>query len=367
MRNSDERSDKLVTSLPLRSPIAESYRTLRTNIQFAAVDKEEVKTILVTSTQPGEGKTVTSANLSIVMAQADIRTVYIHADLRRPTGHKIFGLQNVQGLTTYLVGQASLEEIIQETDIPNLQVITSGPIPPNPAELLASKKMERFLDELKEIFDMIIIDTPPVLAVTDATILSKKVDGCVLVVSSGVTSKEMAAKAKRQLTNAKAPLLGVILNNKQISKKEHNTYYYYESEEKEEDSPRGKRKKESKRVGKGLFSRKSTKSSKDPIKDMIEEKIVEEKPEIQEEPKVVRKSVVFPPSKKENGPKRVEKGISLFSRKSTKGLKDPIKDMIEEKIVDEKKEIQEELKVVGKLPVTTPSKNHRRSRTKRGR
>lgn len=279
MRITDERSDKLVTSLPLKSTIAESYRTLRTNIQFASVDREQIKTILVTSTQPGEGKTVTSANLSIVMAQADIKTVYIHADLRRPTGHKIFGLQNVKGLTTYLVGQASIEEIIQDTDIPNLQVITSGPIPPNPAELLASKKMENFLEELKLKFDMIIIDTPPVLAVTDATVLSQKVDGCLLVVSSGITSKEMASKAKNQLMNAKAPLLGVILNNKKLSKKEYNTYYYYENDKKEEII-QGKIKKESKREERSMFSSKIKKVTHDPIKDMIEEKSEDVKEEL---------------------------------------------------------------------------------------
>lgn len=272
MRHLDERSDKLITTLPPRSPIAESYRTLRTNIQFAAIDKDDVKTILVTSTQPGEGKTVTSANLSIVMAQAEIKTVYVHADLRRPTGHKIFGLANVKGLTTYLVGQGAIEEIIQDTDIPCLKVITSGPIPPNPAELLASKKMEKFLEDLKQQFDMIIIDTPPILAVTDATILCKKVDGCLLVVSSGLTSKEMASKAKQQLVNAKAPILGVILNNKKLSKKEYNTYYYYESNNEENrntEQVNVKKKREEKKI--------IAKKEIDPIKKMLEEDTEKEK------------------------------------------------------------------------------------------
>lgn len=278
MKTIEDRSAKLITSLPPKSPISESYRTLRTNIQFAAVDQENIKTILVTSTQPGEGKTVTSANLSIVMAQAELKTVYVHADLRRPTGHKIFNVQNVKGLTTYLGGQVSIEEIIQDTNIPNLSVITSGPIPPNPAELLASKKMEKFLDGLKEKFDMIIIDTPPILAVTDATILSKKVDGCLLVVSSGLTNKEMAAKAKQQLVNANAKILGVILNNKKLSKKEYSTYYYYESDKKEYIE-KGKTKKVSKKEVKTLTNR-FKKEVKDPIKEMIEEKPVEKNEEL---------------------------------------------------------------------------------------
>lgn len=288
MRSLDERSEKLIISLPPRSPIAESYRTLRTNIQFAAVDKEEIKSILVTSTQPGEGKTVTSANLSIVMAQAELKTVYVHADLRRPTGHKIFGLQNVKGLTTYLVGQAQLEEIIQKTDISNLSVITSGPIPPNPAELLASKKMGKFIEELKEQFDMIIIDTPPILAVTDATVLSNKVDGCLLIVSSGLTGKEMAKKAKQQLMNVKAPILGVILNNKKLSKKEYSTYYYYENDKNEEVFEE-KRKKVSKKEVKNLLSKKVKKDIKDPIKEMTEEveKVEDHIVEVKEELKVV--------------------------------------------------------------------------------
>ena len=282
MKTIENRSEKLITSLPPRSPIAESYRTLRTNIQFAAVDQENIKTILVTSTQPGEGKTVTSANLSIVMAQTELKTVYVHADLRRPTGHKIFGVQNVKGLTTYLGGQISVDEIIQDTDIPYLSVITSGPIPPNPAELLASKKMEKFLDELKEKFDMIIIDTPPILAVTDATILSKKVDGCLLVVSSGLTSRDMAAKAKQQLVNANATILGVILNNKKLTKKEYSTYYYYESDKKSdeiEDHEEGKIKRVSKKEVKTLTN-KFKKETKDPIKEMIEDDSVGRKEEL---------------------------------------------------------------------------------------
>lgn len=278
MKKLDIRSNKLITALPPRSPIAESYRTLRTNIQFAAVDQENIKTILVTSTQPGEGKTVTSSNLSIVMAQTELKTVYVHADLRRPTGHKIFGVNNLKGLTTYLGGHISIEEIVQDTDIPNLKVITSGPIPPNPAELLASKKMEKFLDELKKKFDMIIIDTPPLLAVTDATILSKKVDGCLLVVSSGLTSKEMALKAKQQLLNANATILGVVLNNKKLSKKEYSNYYYYESNNKEdyndEEFIEGKVKKVSKKEINTL-SRKLKKQSKDPLKELVEEAPVE--------------------------------------------------------------------------------------------
>lgn len=207
-----------------KSPITEAYRTLRTNIQFSSIDRQ-LKSIMVTSTGPSEGKSTTIANLATVFAQSDKKTVIIDADLRKPTVHYTFDLVNRSGLSTYLAGQDPLEQVIQKTEIPNLDVICSGPIPPNPAELLNSKAMTRFIQEISEMYDQVLFDTPPVIAVTDAQLLATKVDGVLLVVSSGNTNKDIALKAKQQLEHVKANILGVVLNNKQI--KGDNYYYYY--------------------------------------------------------------------------------------------------------------------------------------------
>lgn len=214
----------LMTIIDPKSPISEQYRTIRTNIQFSSVD-EEVKSLMVTSAGPGDGKSTTTANLAVVFAQQGKRVLLVDADLRKPTVHYIFNLTNTFGLTSVLSKQASLENAINKTDIENLFVLTSGPIPPNPAELLGSKAMEQFFDDaLNKVFDLILFDTPPLLAVTDAQILSNKCDGTVLVVSSGKTEKEQVIKAKELLDAAQSRLLGVVLNNKKI---ENNSYYYY--------------------------------------------------------------------------------------------------------------------------------------------
>jgi protein-tyrosine kinase len=229
LQNLDERYSKLVAHWNPKSPISEAYRTIRTNIQFAGIDRE-IKTMLVTSTGPGEGKSTTSANLAIVMAQSDKKTVYIDADMRKPTGHRTFQVANRKGLTSYLAGQATLEEVLQGTMVPGLSLMTAGPIPPNPAELLASKRMGHLLEELKKEFDCIILDTPPVIAVADATILATQVDGCILVVNAGKTNRDLAIKARQQLENVNASILGVVLNNKEV--KGNDYYYYYYGEQK---------------------------------------------------------------------------------------------------------------------------------------
>lgn len=222
----NKRYEKLIAHWDPKSPVSEAYRTLRTNIQFAGVD-QEIKTILVTSTAPEEGKSTTSANLAVVTAQAGKRTLYIDADLRKPTGHQTFYVPNRRGLTSFLAGQTALENTVQKTGIENLFVMTAGPIPPNPSELLGSKKMRAALEELQTHFDAIILDTPPTLAVADSTIMARMVDGCILVVNSGKTNRDMAKKAKQQLENAHARLLGIVLNNKK-AKKNEDYYYYYQ-------------------------------------------------------------------------------------------------------------------------------------------
>ncbi|MCM3741814.1 CpsD/CapB family tyrosine-protein kinase [Oceanobacillus luteolus] len=214
----------LITKVNPKSPISEQYRTVRTNMQFSSVDNE-LKSFLVTSSGPAEGKSSTTANLAVVYAQQGKRVLLIDADLRKPTMHYTFRLDNLRGLSNVLVGENTLEEAVNQTDVETLDVMTCGPIPPNPSELLASRKMENLLKEAKLSYDLVIFDTPPVLAVTDAQILANIVDGTVLVVRSGKTEVEAAEKAKESLAPAKAKLLGVVLNGRE--KKASNYYYYY--------------------------------------------------------------------------------------------------------------------------------------------
>lgn len=214
----------LITKVNPKSPISEQYRTVRTNMQFSSVDND-LKSFLVTSSGPAEGKSSTTANLAIVYAQQGKRVLLIDADLRKPTMHYTFRLDNLRGLSNVLVGEISLEEAVNGTDIDTLDVMTCGPIPPNPSELLGSRKMETLLKEAKLSYDLVIFDTPPVLAVTDSQILANIVDGSVLVVRSGSTEIEPAQKAKEALMPAKAKLLGVVLNDRE--KKASNYYYYY--------------------------------------------------------------------------------------------------------------------------------------------
>lgn len=214
----------MITKLNPRSPIAEQYRTIRTNLQFASVD-EELKTMLVSSPGPGAGKSITTANLAVVYAQQGKKVLLIDADMRKPTVHYTFRLDNLHGLSSILVGEESVEGAVSTTDIDNLDIIPCGPIPPNPSELLGSRKMRTLLHEAGLVYDLIIFDTPPVLAVTDAQILANIVDGSLLVVRSKETENEAAIKAKEALEPAKAKLLGAVLNDRE--KKASNYYYYY--------------------------------------------------------------------------------------------------------------------------------------------
>ncbi|KNH16802.1 capsular biosynthesis protein [Priestia megaterium] len=230
-KNKAQKNDKMLTlkrrllahNSP-KDPVAEQYRTIRTNIQFSNVD-QDIKTIVVTSSGAEEGKSTTTSNLATVYAQQGLNVLLIDADLRKPTGHYTFRLENHIGLTNVLTRQSTLAQAVQESEIPHLSVLTSGPIPPNPSELLASAQMAELLKEMKEQFDMIIFDTPPILAVADAQILANQVDGTILVVSSGKTEKDAALKSKELLSNAQGKLLGVVLNNRKVE--EGNYYYYY--------------------------------------------------------------------------------------------------------------------------------------------
>lgn len=214
----------LITKLNPKSPISEQFRTVRTNLQFAAVD-EELRSMLVTSSSPSEGKSMTTANLAVVNAQQGKKVLLIDADMRKPTVHYTFRLDNLHGLSNILVGEGTLQTATFASDVDNLDILSSGPIPPNPSELLGSKRMARLLQEALEIYDLVIFDTPPVLAVTDAQILANLVDGTLLVIRSGQTHLEAATKAKEALMPAKARLLGTVLNDRE--KQASNYYYYY--------------------------------------------------------------------------------------------------------------------------------------------
>lgn len=216
---------KLITRSNPKSFVSEQYRTVRTNINFSMPDKE-LQTILFTSASPGEGKSTTASNLAYTFASEGKRVIIIDADMRKPTVHYTFHLTNTLGLSNLLTRKALLQDVVKDSGTENLHVITCGPIPPNPAELLGSKTMDQLLTDLKKVYDMIIFDAPPVLSVTDGQILANKCEGTVLVVSSGSTQKESALKAKELLNSSKAHIIGTVLNNFKLEK-EHGYYQYY--------------------------------------------------------------------------------------------------------------------------------------------
>lgn len=221
---------KLIVYEDAKSPIAEAYRTLRTNIQFSKTDGE-LKTIMFTSSGPGEGKSTTIANTAVALAQSGKQVILVDCDLRKPVQHKIFSKKN-RGLTNILVEEIEANHFIQNTQVENLRLLTSGPIPPNPSELLGSAKMLELITYLKTQADYVIIDAPPVIAVTDASVLASKVDGITLIVNSGSVRPEMAQKAKELLIKANGHLLGVILNRIEIEEEHAYYYYYYGSDNK---------------------------------------------------------------------------------------------------------------------------------------
>lgn len=220
-------TNPLITISNPRSPIAEAYRALRTNLEFSNLDKS-LRALLVTSAGAEEGKSTTLANLAVTIAQSGKRVILVDADLRRPTQHQIFELKNNVGLTDMARDDALLAAPpLQDSGVPNLQILTSGQLPPNPAEILGSKRMSEILVALLERADLILFDAPPVLAVTDAVVLSAKMDGVLLVVSAGKTKRENAKKARAQLEKINARILGAVVNN--VKAEKGASYYYAES------------------------------------------------------------------------------------------------------------------------------------------
>lgn len=230
MRNTANTTAELITHVDPMSAASEAFRVLRTNLQFMGLDKP-LKSILITSATPGEGKSTVAANLAVTFAQAGLNVCLIDADLRRPRVAKLFGVDNWRGLTTAVVSQSGLEADLQPSGVPGLTLLTSGPIPPNPAEMLGSARMSRLLEGFEARFDMVIIDSPPTLAVTDAAVLAPKVDGVILVIRSGQVARQQAIRAKEALEAVKANLLGVTLSAVPNEGREGYYYYYYYSGE----------------------------------------------------------------------------------------------------------------------------------------
>lgn len=205
------KAQQLITYTNPKSNTSEAYRTLRTNIQFSSLDRD-LRTLVVTSTKPGEGKSTITSNMAIAMAQSGKKVLLLDCDLRKPTIHKKFGVTNVKGLTNVLLKDKKFEDCVLITKQENLHVVTSGPIPPNPSELLGSNKFKILLKHLSSIYDVILVDAPPALIVTDAQILSSVCDGTVLLTSYGETEKEALLEGKSLLTKVNSNILGIILN-----------------------------------------------------------------------------------------------------------------------------------------------------------
>jgi capsular exopolysaccharide synthesis family protein len=217
----------LVTVEKPRSPIAEAYRLLRANIEIAAAADNPVRTLVVTSSGPSEGKSVTAANLAVAFAQSGKHVILVDADLRRPSLHKLFQVVNKRGVTTALLqgGHGMVSDHLSPTRIENLFLLPSGPLPPNPAELLGSQRMADYVKELSSQADMVIFDSPPVLAVADATLLARVCDAALFVVLAEATQGEAIKRAKIQLEQSGTQMLGVVLNRVSSSS---SGYYYYQ-------------------------------------------------------------------------------------------------------------------------------------------
>jgi succinoglycan biosynthesis transport protein ExoP len=217
--------DKLLTRKDPFAPESEAYRRLRSNIQFMSVDRP-LKAIVVTSATSGEGKSMTTANLGIVMAQAGLKTILVDADLRRPSLDRIFRVSNIRGMTDLLrAPELDVNSHLKETGVENLRLLPGGMVPPNPSELLGSKRMEQLLDKLSKQADVVIVDSPPVLAVTDAAVLAKHVSGLVLVTKAGQTRRDAALQALEHLRQAGANLLGGVLNHASPKTAGYHQYY----------------------------------------------------------------------------------------------------------------------------------------------
>lgn len=229
---------EIITRADPKSPVSEVFRTLRTNLQYMK-KSNSCQTLVITSTVQGEGKSFVAANLAVTFAQASKKTLIIDADMRRPRQHTVFGVDMFPGLSNYLSGinlsrsrhEISIKECIYATKIDNLYLMPSGNIPPNPSELLQSRKLNALLDEIEPNFDVIIFDGAPCLLVTDSTIISRVVDATILVASQNKTKMDDLKEAKRRINHVGGHIAGVVLNRVKVSKAKYSEKYYYESNE----------------------------------------------------------------------------------------------------------------------------------------
>lgn len=230
-KRSRDRHGHLIVQTDPKAIASEAFRSLRTNLQFSSVD-QQLKTILFTSPGPGDGKSTVVSNLAVAWAQSGQRVVLVGCDLRKPVLHRIFPMSNTPGLTGYLTGQASLEEIIVPSrEVSSLDLIPSGPVPPSPADLLQSRAMIDAIAELRERYDLVLFDGAPAVAVTDAVVIANQVDGTVLVVRANEVPRDVALHAKQVLEQANARILGVVLNGvNPKGQSDYHYYYYYNAE-----------------------------------------------------------------------------------------------------------------------------------------
>ena len=212
-----------------KSPIAEAYRGIRTSIEFSNLDKN-LQVITVTSSMQNEGKSTVLANLAVSFANLDKKVLIMEGDLRNPSVHRMFNISNIKGLTDILLQNKVFADCVHCTDVKNLHVLTCGAIPPNPSEMLSSKKIRDFIESLREYYDYVFIDAPPIGIVTDAGIISTYTDGCIFVVGAGEADIEMAKVSKERLEKVGANILGVVLNKFESSGASGYYNYYYEQE-----------------------------------------------------------------------------------------------------------------------------------------
>jgi len=246
----ESRQARLFTMDNPKSVVSEAFRTLRTNIQFADIDKNK-KVLVFTSPRQREGKSTVSCNLAYLVAESGKKILSVDCDMRKPRVHKIFGFSNLSGLTNILIGENELEDVVHSHPTQkNLHILTSGPIPPNPAELLGSNRMKNFIDSIRDKYEMIIIDSPPIGLVTDSAILSTIADGTILVLEAGETEIEIAIHAVEQLRKVNANILGTVLNRIPTSGNKYYSYAYYQYEQYYGDDVLPKKRKSGKRKDK---------------------------------------------------------------------------------------------------------------------
>ena len=301
---------ELVTELDPKSPISEVFRTLRTNIQFMAT-KGKLKSILITSTLPGEGKSWVASNLAVTFAQAEKKVVLVDADMRKGRVYSIFGVSPRPGLSNYLSGvdwddgdaSSNLEDYIQETDVENLYVIAAGNVPPNPSELLISDQMTELMEKLKEMFDIIIFDGTPSQLVTDSLILTRIVDSTVIVTASKETKKEDLKRVIKNIKNVGGKIAGIVLNKVPIDAKKYEQSYYYGSTALVDTKPKSRA---AKRASKEMYDRASSMIEKNEHtfeenkKKTVEERIVNEDEKIEKNITEEDKELEMPKALKRN-------------------------------------------------------------------